>query len=302
MAEKTNYTRNSSPTQKCDPIVDYFIEQANKYPTLTVEKERTLTRRIKDHRRPEDISTLVLHNLQYAISLAKKYRKLGVEFPDLIQSAYIGLTNAAQKYDIDAGIRDGREPYKFVSFAKVHIIGTIFDELKINRKTVREPGNFIHDAKKVIKQEELLTQILGREPDLEEITDLSGIPLKTVKDVIFARNNTKSLDKPYDDENKGRNLLSVLPNPAHDVTSEKRKQAVTILSQIVENMGDERISEILLRHFGIGELRDPDSLKLIGASFGITRERTRQLKEQGLAKLRQSITPKEKIELAAALA
>ena len=49
-----------------------------------------------------------------------------------------------------------------------------------------------------------------------------------------------------------------------------------------------RVRDVVERRFGIGKSRDRKTLEAIGASYGITRERVRQIEAHGLKKLRSN--------------
>jgi RNA polymerase primary sigma factor len=87
-----------------------YLREIAKLPRLTVEEERDLGLRIQRERDPAAVSRLVESNLRFVVSLAKRYRGLGVSFLDLIHEGNLGLIEAARRFDASRNV-------KFISYA-----------------------------------------------------------------------------------------------------------------------------------------------------------------------------------------
>jgi RNA polymerase primary sigma factor len=87
-----------------------YLREIAKLPRLTVEEERDLGLRIQRERDPAALSRLVESNLRFVVSLAKRYRGLGVSFLDLIHEGNLGLIEAARRFDASRNV-------KFISYA-----------------------------------------------------------------------------------------------------------------------------------------------------------------------------------------
>jgi RNA polymerase primary sigma factor len=76
-----------------------YLREIAKFPKLTVEQERDLGRRIQQRSDEDALGTLVEANLRFVVSYARRYRKLGVPFLDLIHEGNLGLLEGARRFD-----------------------------------------------------------------------------------------------------------------------------------------------------------------------------------------------------------
>src|SRR3954454_14591982 len=81
-----------------------YLAKIGKGRLLTHQEEISLSRRARagDQRARKK---LVERNLRLVVSVAKKYRSMGLPFEDLIQEGNIGLMKAAEKFDPEKGFR-----------------------------------------------------------------------------------------------------------------------------------------------------------------------------------------------------
>ena len=82
-----------------------YLRTIAAFPRLAQDEERELGRRIRQGRDSDALNALIEGNLRFVVSYAKRYRKLGVPFLDLIHEGNLGLIEAARHFDPD---RDGR--------------------------------------------------------------------------------------------------------------------------------------------------------------------------------------------------
>ena len=137
-----------------------------------------------------------------------------------------------------------------------------------------------------------LQEVFGREPTDEELADEMGMSVSRVAQMRTAAIRPASLDAPIGDD-ETNNFAEVVQDENADTPYEQleEKTVTDMLQEMVKTL-DERESTILRYRFGLdggGE----KTLEEVGARFGVTRERVRQIQNIALIKLRKMI---EKLE------
>ncbi len=93
---------------------DAYLNLVRQMPRLTIDQERELTLKFRDHGDLDAARDLVMSNLRFVVHVARGYSGYGLSMPDIIQEGNIGLMKAVKRFDPDVGVR-------LVSFA-VHWI------------------------------------------------------------------------------------------------------------------------------------------------------------------------------------
>jgi RNA polymerase primary sigma factor len=254
----------------------YFNEIKNYLPLERAE-ELELAQKIREGER-EALDKLINANLQYVITVAKKYQHMGLSLPDLIGEGTLGLIRAAHKYD---------EKYKvkFISYAVWWIKQAILEALSKQTRIARLPLSRIRALSKVNKRQQFLEQKLGRAPTKSELATGSDIDLKELELLQTSSMPYTSLDSPLRDEDEG-SLADFIADTSVSYENSKlnsddlRNALKDALSAL-----DSRQARILTLYYGLEDGK-PLTLEEIGDIFGITRERVRQIREQALKKLR----------------
>ena len=259
-----------------DSLGSYLAEIASSSP-LSATEEVQLAREIKQG--DEDArNQLVEANLRFVVSVAKEYQNRGVPLADLISAGNMGLITAAERFDEDKG-------FKFISYAVWWIRQAILQTLAEQSRTVRLPLNKIGLLYKISKASRALQQERADDPNPEEIARQLDVPLHEVKETLMCGRSVRSLDAAFKDE-EDQSLLDVLPDDRQE-SPENHVMHGCLRGQIDSALGGlaGREGEILRLYFGLdGE--EPMTLDQIGARFGLTRERVRQIKEKALHRLR----------------
>lgn len=259
-----------------------YLRDIREYPLLSHEDEVGL---IKQYRQGSKIAAekLVTSNLRFVISIAKRYQYLGMPLSDLISEGNIGLLNAIGQFDETRGV-------KFSSYASWLIKRQIFQALADKSKMVRMP---IKRVLALLKQYRKLNQLSS---DLRN-HDVANETLKHLDqkiDKVKRKLNTShpylSLDAPLlknDETNSFIDFISEDEDKRPDkLVSHKLDRDIAF--RAIEQLR-EREKTILKLYYGLGDAQKSHTLKEIGEQFGITRERVRQIKEQAINKLRDSL-------------
>ncbi len=257
--------------------IKLYLKRIGQIPLLTAEEEVELAKRIEQGDE-EARQKLIESNLRLVVSVAKKYRRKGLSFLDLIQEGNLGLMKAVKKFKYKKG-------FKFSTYAIWWIRQAITRAIADQSRTIRIPVHMveiIHKLKKVTKQ---LSQELGREPTYQEIAERVGMPAEKIKKILKIAQEPVSLDMPIGDEEDSSFGEFVEDTKVSDpyeetVKSFKREQVEKLLSCLTDR--ERRVIEL---RFG---LRDGQCMTLeeVGKIFGVTRERIRQIEAKALKKLK----------------
>lgn len=227
----------------------------------------------------ELVKILVVSHLRLVIYIAKRYQHYGLDFLDLIQEGNIGLVKATQrwKYQINT---------KFSTYATWFVRQQIIRALSQQSHTIRRPVYLEDRIKKMTKTRFRLRRDLEKEPSSEEIAKDMNLPLKKLEK-IFKEPMIRSisLSTPINDGDRELWMLiedKKAENPFKKVADQMFKLAVKKTLAILTP----KERNIIELRFGIGKENYDHTLGEIGQKFHFTRERTRQIEETVLRKLR----------------
>lgn len=252
-----------------------------------IPRENLLAAVVAAGRRAHD--TLVQANLRLVVSIAKlrRYEWSGVEFLDRVQDGNLGLMHAADKFDATMG-------YKFSTYATWWIRQHIERGIADRGRLIRLPAHMHDKVRRVRATRRRLTEELGREPTLFELSNAVDIEPGTLQAVLDWSRPVISLDHeigPDGDVTLGDLLADRADiDGRHDpADAVERAWMVRDVHEHIEHAsGGERNAAIIRARYGLGSDGETSTLEEIGRGLGLTRERIRQLEARTLGLLRTS--------------
>ena len=256
--------------------ISLYFEEIGNYQKLSSEEEAQCARDIRNGDQ-KALNKLVLANLRFVVSIARKYQHFGSSLADLINEGNIGLIRAAHKYDETRKVR-------FITCAVWWIKQAIFQYLSGNCHAVRFPSNWSNILFRMLKTQNILSQELGRKPTNKEIAENIQFDLDEVNNIMPYLQPHLSLESGFGDQNDLM-LINSLPDenssgPMKGLYDyDTKRQVAKMLGSI-----QERDARILRYYYGLDN-SEPLTLEEIGEIFGVTRERIRQIKAKTLKSL-----------------
>ena len=264
-------------TQRDTGTLDKYLSDIAKERLLTAEEEVELAQRIKEGDQAA-LDKLVRANLRFVVSVAKQYQNQGLSLQDLIDEGNLGLVKAAQRFDETRG-------FKFISYAVWWIRQSILQAVAEQARIIRLPMNQVGALAKVKKTVSFLEQKLERRPTLKEIAEELNMPEEKVDQLLSLNSRAVSTDAPLDDEDDANFLDVFVAEDEVQTDSAVEQESTSKAIRKSLDMLNEKERTIICMYFGLGTSREY-SLEEIAMKLDISRERTRQIRDRALKRLK----------------
>jgi RNA polymerase primary sigma factor len=261
-------------------LLEGYMARISKTPLLSHREEVELSRRAlsgDEGARAE----LIERNLRLVVSVAKRYRGMGLPFEDLIQEGNIGLMKAVERFDPERG-------YRFSTYATWWIRQSVGRAISDKGRIVRIPVQMGEKIRKAIRTREEMFFELGHDPDERKLAERLGWSPEEVLFALSAAPDVTSLDRPLSEEDPGAKTGDFVEDEAgSDVPGLTIGRVESIWLKSALRRMPPTLRYVVVRRYGI-DGREPATLSELAKELGLSRERVRQLQTQGERMLRSA--------------
>ena len=275
---------SDSASGDLDLSLRLYLREISETPLLTLAEETALAGRI--HQGDEAAREhMIKANLRLVVKIARDYEGLGLPLLDMINEGNMGLMRAVDRFDPSKGA-------KLSTYASWWIKQSIKRAMGDQSRTIRLPVHLVDLVARIRRTSMRLQEEFGREPSEAEIASEMQLTRERVAELLCASHRPASLDAPLGDEDDTRFADIVKDENAgtayEDLADHNRHE---MLRELVRRL-DERALAVINRRFGL-DGGPEKTLEEIGETFGVTRERIRQIEASALRKLRKLVERRE---------
>jgi len=269
---------NEEAVEHTDDALKLYLREIHKAKLLTADEERELATRVElGDRDARDL--MIVSNLRLVVSIAKRHLNRGLPLLDLIEEGNLGLLKAVGRFEVSRGLR-------FSTYATWWIRQSVDRALMNQSRTIRLPVHVSEDLARMYRVTGEFRKRENRDPSPTDLARTMEVEEGQVHRLMGFLRATYSLHQPMGDT--GDYFLSDTLEDASAVSPGGQTEQLDTFAQVSRLLagfsGMER--RILTLRFGLDD-HEPQTLEAIGQSFGVTRERIRQIEATSLMKLRK---------------
>jgi RNA polymerase primary sigma factor len=236
---------------------------------------------------------LILHNQRLVLKVALRYISLAgdQDLTDLVQWGNIGLMTAIKRFDLSTN-------HRFSTYAIWWIRSVIRRSALDFGRTIRSTSRDQEAYLRMSRTRSDLYQTLQREPTPAEVAETSGLTLNQVDGLKNQMDGPIKLDgikthvgggyrTGFEDPGDWVEFIDLVPINSDDPVEEQAES--NLRSQEVRSVLatlPDRLREVLERRYCC---ESPETLAEIGASWGLSRERVRQIEEVAIRELKEAL-------------
>jgi RNA polymerase sigma-32 factor len=257
-----------------------MIRNAMSAPYLEREEERDLAIRWKENKDQDALHRITASHMRLVISMAGRFRKFKLPMSDLVQEGYVGLLEAAARFDPDREVR-------FSTYASWWIRASMQDYILRNWSIVR--GGTSSAQKSLFFNLRRLRSKLAQEDETmskadiyREISTQLGV---SATDVEFMDSRLSGSDESG---TSTRMDFLVDDHPLQDEVVESTidmERRVSWLHTALHALNERELHIIRERRLD----DDGVTLEALGEKLGISKERVRQIESRAMEKLKLAL-------------
>lgn len=264
-------------TDRSNPILTAYLKEISKFKIYDVKTIIDLVKKAQDG----DISArdkVIKSNLRFVVTLAKQFQGRGVPLMDLISEGAYGLMQAITHFKPEKGTT-------FIFYSVYWIKQALYRAIYWQSRDVRLPLSQYVLITKILKATSEFLQKNKRNPSSKELSEITGIEEAQIDYLAQFKNKVASFEEKVSHSDESMELSEVISD--NEMLLDEKLHQNNIykeLSDIINSLSD-REHDLICMLFGIG--MPAVNHHVVGAMFGVGRERVRQMKDTALAKLRR---------------
>ena len=260
-------------------VLSMYLKDINKVSLLSREEETDLALKAKAGDKAAK-DKIVNANLRFVVNVAKKYQNHGLDLPDLISEGNIGLLTAVDRFDVSKG-------YHFISYAVWWIRQAILKAICEKSRAIRLPLNRANELVQIEHARKLMTGDKTEEQEFAEVARMLKMDKQHVREMVNISRDMISLDAQVASSDNDRTSVSDFiederyDNPDEEAISNAMKRDIgKVLNTLKPNE-----AKVLSLRYGLNGTR-PMSLKEVGDTCNLTKERIRQIEKHAIVRMR----------------
>ncbi|KNZ39021.1 RNA polymerase factor sigma-32 [Dichelobacter nodosus] len=266
--------------------IDQYIAKVRQIPILDADEEFRLATELQQNHSLAAAQTLIVHHLKFVVHIARGFLGYGLPLGDLIQEGNIGLMKAVKRFEPQRGVR-------LVSFAVHWIKSEIHEYVIRNWRLVK-----IATTK---AQRKLFFNLRSMKKNMHWLSDAEAQTIAedlnvSVKDVLEMESRIHGQDIAFDPLDENDDEENVAPaawltdesvDPA--LSTEHHEQKHLLQHQLTQGLNqlDARSREIIESRW-LNE-HEKVTLQTLASKYHISAERIRQIEQQALLQLKNSM-------------
>ena len=259
-----------------------YLQEISQYELLSREETEKLAIQYQDNQDPEAAYRLVTANLRLVVKVAMDFQKYWMQnFLDLIQEGNIGLVQAVKKFDPYRGVKFS---YYAAYWIRAYILKSIMDNWRLVKIGTTQAQRKLFFS---LNKERKLLEAQGFKPEPKLLAERLNVKESEVIEMSQRMgSNDLSLEAPVrDDSNEEQKDFLAHQGPSLEeiVAETEVKEKVGQVIEKLKHSLNEKEKSILSNRLLCDE---PLTLQVIADSFGISRERVRQIEAKLLGKIR----------------
>ncbi len=259
-------------------ILAMYLKEINKIPMVSHEEELELADKAQ-HGDTAAKNKLVNANLRFVVNVAKKYQNHGLDLSDLISEGNIGLLTAVDKFDASKG-------YHFISYAVWWIRQSILKAVCEKSRAIRLPLNRANELVQIEHARKVVGSKKTEQQEYEEIGAMLNMDASHVRDMINISRDMVSLDAETNESEGSHTRVGDFFEDTTYIRPEDKAIEESLheeIDTVIETLQPNEARVIRMR-YGLNGAK-PMSLKEVGETCNLTKERIRQIEKHAITRL-----------------